>query len=209
MARVLVTAGPTLEPLDPVRFLSNRSSGRMGYAVARALLARGHEVVLVSGPVSLRPPAGVELHSVESARQMLAACRAAWQDCDALYAVAAVADYRPKRVARNKLKRHEGEGQFIELTPNPDIVRTLARTKGTRMVVGFALESQRGEAEARRKMMAKKLDFVALNGPEAQGAQASSLTVLGRDGSRSELGPAQKSALARGLVRVTLGSRGS
>ena len=138
MARVLVTAGPTVEALDPVRFLSNRSSGRMGYAVARALLARGHEVVLVSGPVSLRAPAGVKHVGVESAREMLQACREHWDNCDALYAVAAVADYRPKRAARHKLKRHEGEGQVIELTPNPDIVRTLARSKQERLVVGFA-----------------------------------------------------------------------
>lgn len=205
MARVLVTAGPTVESLDPVRFLSNRSSGRMGYAVARALLARGHEVVLVSGPVSLRAPAGVTHVGVESAREMLQACRAFWDDCDALYAVAAVADYRPKRTARHKLKRHEGEGQVIELTANPDIVRTLARRKQKRLVVGFALESRRGEAEARRKMLAKKLDFVALNGPEAQGAERSSLLVLGRDGSRVALGPATKPSLARGLVRATLG----
>lgn len=205
MARVLVTAGPTVEALDPVRFLSNRSSGRMGYAVARALLARGHEVVLVSGPVSLRAPAGVSHVGVESAREMLRACRAHWDECDALFAVAAVADYRPKQTARHKLKRHEGEGQVIELTPNPDIVRTLARTKAERLVVGFALESQRGEPEARRKMQAKKLDFVALNGPEAQGAERSSLLVLGQDGSRVELGPAAKPSLARGLVRATLG----
>lgn len=205
MARVLVTAGPTVEALDPVRFLSNRSSGRMGYAVARALLARGHEVVLVSGPVSLRAPAGVKHVGVESAREMLQACREHWDNCDALYAVAAVADYRPKRAARHKLKRHEGEGQVIELTPNPDIVRTLACSKQERLVVGFALESRRGVAEARRKMEAKKLDFVALNGPEAQGAEQSSLVVLGRDGSRVDLGPAAKASLARGLVRATLG----
>lgn len=205
MARVLVTAGPTVEALDPVRFLSNRSSGRMGYAVARALLARGHEVVLVSGPVSLRPPSGATHCAVESAREMLRACRACWDDCDALFAVAAVADYRPKQTAQHKLKRHEGEGQVLELTANPDIVRTLARTKKERLVVGFALESKRGEAEARRKMQAKKLDYVALNGPEAQGAERSRLLVLGQDGSRVELGPAAKASLARGLVRATLG----
>ncbi|MCH2100887.1 MAG: phosphopantothenoylcysteine decarboxylase [Planctomycetes bacterium] len=205
MVRVLVTAGPTVEALDPVRFLSNRSSGRMGYAVARALLARGHEVVLVSGPVSLRAPAGVTHLGVESAREMLRACRDYWQDCDALYAVAAVADYRPKRAVLHKLKRHEGEGQVIELTPNPDIVRTLARSKQGRLVVGFALESRCGEVEARRKMEVKKLDFVALNGPEAQGAERSSLLVLGADGSRVELGPTAKPGLARRVVRATLG----
>lgn len=205
MAQVLVTAGPTLEALDPVRFISNRSSGRMGFEVARALRQRGHEVILVHGPVTLRVPTGVRGVAVESAREMLAACREVWDDCEALYAVAAVADYRPKRAARHKLKRHEGEGQVIELTPNPDIVRTLARQKGARRVIGFALESQRGEEEARRKMKAKRLDFVALNGPEAQGARSSQLTLLGANGTLEQLGPASKATLARRLVRVTLG----
>lgn len=205
MARVLVTAGPTREALDPVRFLSNRSSGRMGYSVARALRDAGHEVVLVSGPVQLRAPVGVTVIQVESAREMLAACRMEWPSCDALYAIAAVADYRPRQVSRRKLKRHAGEGQSIELTANPDIVATLAKRKAGRLVVGFALESQRGESEARRKMAAKHLDFVALNGPEAQGARTSSLLLLGHDGSRLALGPSAKPSLARALVRATLG----
>lgn len=205
MARVLVTAGPTREALDPVRFLSNRSSGRMGYAVARALRDAGHEVVLVSGPVQLRAPQGVTTLQVESAREMLAACRAEWPNCQALYAIAAVADYRPRQVSRQKLKRHAGEGQFIELTANPDIVATLAKKKAGRLVVGFALESQRGESEAARKMIAKNLDFVALNGPDAQGATAASLLLLGADGSRLALGPSAKPSLARALVRATLG----
>jgi phosphopantothenoylcysteine decarboxylase / phosphopantothenate---cysteine ligase len=205
MARVLVTAGPTREALDPVRYLSNRSSGRMGYSVARALRDVGHEVVLVSGPVHLRAPQGITTLQVETAREMLAACRAEWPNCEALFAIAAVADYRPRQMSRQKLKRHAGEGQLIELIANPDIVATLAKKKAGRLVVGFALESQRGEAEARRKMADKHLDFVALNGPEAQGARASSLLLLGVDGSRLALGPAAKPSLARALVRATLG----
>lgn len=205
MARVLVTAGPTREAIDPVRYLSNRSSGRMGYCIARALLAAGHQVELVSGPVSLRAPADARVHAVESAREMLAACHSVWQDCDALYAVAAVADYRVATTAKHKLKRHEGEGQVLELAPNPDIVRTLAARKAGRLVVGFALESQNGEPEARRKMKAKRLDYVALNGPEAQGADRSSITLLGADGFQKELGPATKASLARSLVHVTIG----
>jgi phosphopantothenoylcysteine decarboxylase/phosphopantothenate--cysteine ligase len=205
MARVLVTAGPTREAIDPVRFLSNRSSGRMGYSVARALRDAGHEVVLVSGPVQLRAPQGVTTLQVESAREMLAACQAEWPRCAALFAIAAVADYRPKQASRQKLKRHAGEGQSLELIANPDIVATLAKRKAGRLVVGFALESQNGEAEARRKLQAKKLDFVALNGPEAQGAETSRLVLIGGDGSRRALGPATKPSLARALVRATLG----
>lgn len=202
--RVLVTAGPTREPLDPVRFLSNRSSGRMGYAIAAALRAEGHEVVLVSGPVELAAPAGVERVQVETALQMLAACERAWPRCDALYAVAAVADYRPASAAADKLKRSAGEGRVLHLVENPDVVATLAASKAGRRVVGFALESRDGEAEARRKMLAKGLDFVCLNGPEAQGAAQAALVLLGRDGARSALGPLPKEELARALVRATL-----
>ncbi len=205
MGRVLVTAGPTREALDPVRYLSNRSSGRMGYALARALRAVGHEVVLVSGPTRLRPPSQVTLVAVESAREMLAACRSHWAACDALYAVAAVADYRPRARARHKLKRDPRQGMQLELLPNPDIVRSLARSKGARLVVGFALESRHGRAAALRKMAAKKLDFVVLNGPEAQAADRASQLLLGRDGSEHALGPAAKASLARHIVRLTLG----
>ncbi len=204
--RALVTAGPTREPIDPVRFLSNHSSGRMGYAIAAALRELGHEVVLVSGPVQLPAPEGVELIRVETAREMLAACERAWPDCGALYAVAAVADFRPAAVAARKLKRGAGEGRVLELVPNPDVLATLAAAKGNRLAVGFALESDDGEAEARRKLAAKRLDFVCLNGPEAQGAERARLLLLGRDGSRLPLGPLPKPALARALVRATLTS---
>lgn len=205
MARVLVTAGPTRESLDPVRYLSNRSSGRMGFAIARALVRAGHEVVLVAGPVALRTPPEVERMDVESAEEMLQACRWAWPECDVLYAVAAVADYRPAERADHKLKRKAGEGRTIELVPNPDVVATLAADKEDRLVIGFALESENGEEEAQRKMKAKHLDFVVLNGPEAQGAKRTSLTLLGADGTRANFGPADKNRLARRLVEATLG----
>jgi phosphopantothenoylcysteine decarboxylase/phosphopantothenate--cysteine ligase len=204
--RVLVTAGPTREDLDPVRYLSNRSSGRMGYALAAALRGLGHEVVLVSGPVELRPPAGVEHVAVWSARDMLAACREVWPDMDGLAAVAAVADYRPARRAGGKLKRSTGEGRTIELVPNPDIVRTLARRKGARRVLGFALESSQGRRHARAKLADKNLDWIALNGPESQGAEEASLVLLDAAGGELRLGPAPKGALARRLARATFGS---
>lgn len=200
--RFLVTAGPTREALDPVRYLSNRSSGRMGFAVAQALLDAGHEVVLVSGPVHLDAPANAELHRVESALQMLAVCEQHWPKCDGVFGVAAVADYRPAAVSEGKLKRAEGESRSLELLPNPDILATLAAHKGERLAVGFALESHDGEAHARGKMARKHLDLVALNGPQAQDAESSALTLLGADGSRSEIGPAPKSELARALVEA-------
>jgi len=202
--RVLVTAGPTRELIDPVRYLSNRSSGQMGYAIAQALLAAGHSVVLVSGPVHLPPPEGAEVLQVESALQMLEACQAHWPQCDAMFAVAAVADYRPAAVAEQKMKRQEGEGAVLNLLPNPDIVATLAAEKGARKVIGFALESERGEEHAVGKMERKSLDVVVLNGPEAQGAVESQVIVLKADGSRHPIGPLPKSELAVDLVRVAL-----
>lgn len=201
--RILVTAGPTREALDPVRFLSNRSSGRMGYALAAALRGLGHEVVLVSGPVVLRAPAGVELVRVESAREMLAACRARWPAMDGLAAVAAVADFRPARCARGKLRRRAGAGRTLALLPNPDIVATLARSKGARPVLGFALESGRGRAAALRKLREKRLDWIALNGPEAQDAAEASLLLIGADGVERRFGPAPKRVLARRLALAT------
>jgi phosphopantothenoylcysteine decarboxylase / phosphopantothenate---cysteine ligase len=202
--RILVTAGPTREAIDPVRFLSNRSSGRMGYAIAEALHARGHEVVLVSGPVHLAAPTGVDVHPVETAREMLAACEKLWPDCEAMFAVAAVADFRPRQYSTEKLKRTQGAGEVLELIPNPDIVATLARQKAHRLVVGFALESQGGKTEALRKMEHKFLDFVALNGPEAQGATSSQLLLLSADGREQVIGPASKQSVARQLVQGVL-----
>lgn len=203
--RVLVTAGPTREPLDPVRFLGNRSSGRMGYSIARALLARGHEVILVSGPTALKPPKAATFEQVETARQMLAACRKHWKACDAIFGVAAVADYRPAKFSKRKLKRNPNEDRCIELLPNPDILATLARSKGRRVALGFALESGAGKKEALRKLKDKNLDWIALNGPEAQGAEVASLRLLGADGTECVLGPASKAVLSRALVRAAIG----
>lgn len=200
MARFLVTAGPTREALDPVRYLSNRSSGRMGYAIAEALLELGHAVDLVSGPVQIAAPSGALLIKVESALEMLEAARKCWSHCDGIFGVAAVADYRPAAASTSKLKRKAGEPLTLELTPNPDILATLAAEKGSRLAVGFALETDDMEQEALRKLQAKNLDFVALNGIAAQGAVESAITLLDGSGGRRQLGPAEKSELARQLV---------
>ncbi len=178
----------------------------MGYALVRSLLAVGHEVVLVSGPVSLRPPKGALMEPVETAEEMLTACRRHWKDCDGFIAVAAVADYRPAQYSRKKLKRQEGEGQALELIPNPDIVQTLAAKKGHRKVVGFALESGTGREEALRKLTAKHLDWVVLNHPEAQGATRATLTLLDASGGTQKKGPSVKTSLARWLVQQTFPS---
>lgn len=204
MARFLLTAGPTVEAIDPVRFLSNRSSGRMGYALAASLQQRGHEVILVSGPVHLPAPEGVRRIMVESALEMLAACEAEWPQCEAVIGVAAVADYRPKQAGEQKMKRTEGEGLTLELEPNPDILKTLASQKGARLAIGFALETQNAEAEAQRKRTAKNLDYLILNGAEAQGSEASEVVLFGADATRHPLGPAPKAVLADALLDIIL-----
>lgn len=202
MARYLITAGPTRESIDPVRFLSNRSSGRMGYAIASVLLELGHEVELVSGPVNIDPPAGANTTQVESALEMLAAAEAVWGGCEGIFGVAAVADYRPANASQEKLKRQADASLHLFLEPNPDILAILGAKKERRLAVGFALESDPSHMEAKRKLQAKNLDFVVLNDISAQGAVQSSITLL--DGAEGiwKLGPADKSELARELVRA-------
>lgn len=200
--RVLVTAGPTREHLDPVRFLSNPSSGRMGYAVAEAAAARGAHVVLVSGPTALEPPAGVEIERVTSAEEMLAACRRHFAGCDVMVAAAAVADHRPARRHREK-RRKEEIGSTLELERTPDIVATLAAEKGRRLVVGFAAETTDLVASALGKLERKGLDLIVANdvGDPAIGFASADnrVVVLGPDGWRRELGPAPKRQIAEGI----------
>jgi len=204
MARYLITAGPTREAIDPVRFLSNRSSGRMGYALAENLASRGHEVMLVSGPTNLPCPEGVRRIQVESALEMLESCVQEWPFCDGVIGVAAVADYRPKSASQKKLKRQVGEDLVLQLEPNPDILATLASTKGERLAVGFALETDNAEQEALRKMSAKRLDYLILNGVEAQGATSSRVELFHQQGERTVLGPADKKQLAIDLLDIIL-----
>lgn len=164
--RVLVSAGPTVEDLDPVRYLSNRSSGRMGYAIAERAHARGAEVLLVSGPVSLPAPPGCKLISVRSAREMHAAIMAEREAVDAIVMTAAVADYRPAEAREHKLKKGEGDTLTLELVKNPDILKELgaARAGAARPVlVGFALETQDVARYARDKLEKKKVDLVVAN----------------------------------------------
>jgi phosphopantothenoylcysteine decarboxylase/phosphopantothenate--cysteine ligase len=162
----LVTAGPTREPLDPVRYLSNHSSGRQGYAIAAALAAQGAGVTLVSGPVSLAPPRGVTLVKVETARQMLKACEEALP-ADVFVCVAAVADWRPARAATRKLKiKGAGsEAPSMELAVNPDILKTLSnkRKHRPRLVIGFAAETHDVEDFARAKLDRKGCDWIVAN----------------------------------------------
>ncbi|MFN4024448.1 MAG: bifunctional phosphopantothenoylcysteine decarboxylase/phosphopantothenate--cysteine ligase CoaBC [Hyphomonas sp.] len=161
----LVTAGPTREPLDPVRYISNHSSGQQGYAIAAALAAEGARVTLVSGPVSLSAPQGVTLVKVETAREMLKACEDALP-ADVFVSVAAVADWRPVKAAGQKLKlKGKGAAPAIELAENPDILRTISHKKKKRpaLVIGFAAETEEVERHAREKLARKGCDWIVAN----------------------------------------------
>lgn len=202
--RVLVTAGPTREHLDPVRYLSNESSGRMGFELAAAARRAGHAVTLVTGPVALPTPRGVERVDVVSARDMLAAARRAFRGADALLMCAAVADWRPLRRRTGKWRKEavRQEVAKIELVRNPDILATLAARKGRRIVVGFALETGAGEGRARRKLARKRADYIVLNDAAVLGAARTTVTVLGRDGSRRRLAGVTKRAAAEAIVAL-------
>jgi phosphopantothenoylcysteine decarboxylase/phosphopantothenate--cysteine ligase len=160
--RVLVTAGPTHEDFDPVRFLTNRSSGKQGYALARVAWRRGAGVTLVSGPSALAAPYGVNRIMVRTARDMQGAVLERFPESDVLLMAAAVSDYRPTQAEIRKIKRGRDEMQF-HLTQNPDILKQVAPLKGGQIVVGFAAETHDLEAEARRKMREKHLDLIVAN----------------------------------------------
>jgi len=164
---VLITAGPTRERIDPVRYLTNRSSGRMGYALAEAALRRGARVLLVSGPTALNPPGGAELTRVESAEQMLQATLTLLPEVTIVIKTAAVADYRPRHAAGQKIKGKDA--MSLELEPTPDILAELARNKSAQIIVGFAAETENVLENARKKLMAKSLDAIVVNDVSHEG----------------------------------------
>ncbi len=205
--RVLVSAGPTYEDIDPVRFLGNRSSGKMGFAIAAAAQAAGAQVQLVAGPVQLPTPPGVARTDVRSAAQMHAAVLQALP-CDVYVGAAAVADFTPRTVAREKLKKAPGQdGLVLELVRTADILAAVAaHPQRPRLVVGFAAETHDVAAYARAKLERKGVDLVCANrvGPGAQGFESddNALLVLDRAGTAQALGPAPKAVLAAQLVRL-------
>jgi phosphopantothenoylcysteine decarboxylase/phosphopantothenate--cysteine ligase len=200
---VVVSAGPTYEDIDPVRFIGNRSSGRMGFAVAEAAVQAGARVTLVAGPVSLATPAGIERRiDVRSAAQMHAAVIDGAAQADIYIAAAAVGDFRPQEVALQKLKKHDGSGLSLQLQENPDILATLAALPRHPFLVGFAAETHDVAGYAQGKLRRKGLDMIAANRVgEGLGFEAAdnALTLFWPDGSR-ELARQQKPALARELI---------
>jgi len=197
--RVLVTAGPTEEPIDPVRAITNASSGKMGYAVARAVHEAGARVTLVSGPVALAAPAGVERISVRSAEQMFEAVKKAAGSSDVFIAVAAVADYKVKNRAAQKIKKGAG-GMTLELAENPDILAHVAAMRNAPFCVGFAAESEKLAENARAKRAKKKISLLAANLVQrALGADDNEITLFD-DAGEHPLGRGPKLELARKLV---------
>jgi len=197
--RVLITAGPTREHLDPVRYLSNASSGRIGCALAEAALLAGHQVTLVLGPCPAEPPDGAEVVRVTSAQEMREAVAARFDACDALLASAAVADYRP--VAKRPEKIKKGETHLtLKLERTPDILAEMARRRKRQILVGFCLETEDLERRARRKLEAKGLDLVVANGPEAIGADRQDALLVRRNGQMTRLAGVTKADLARAIL---------
>jgi phosphopantothenoylcysteine decarboxylase / phosphopantothenate---cysteine ligase len=198
--RVLITAGPTREPVDPVRVLTNRSSGRMGFAVAAAAWRRGADVTLIAGPTELPPPAGPRLVRVESAEEMATAVRAALPAAELFVMVAAVADFRPAEPAMQKIKKRDAPAG-IALEPAPDVLSATrdARADGV-VTVGFALETTDGRVHAREKLAAKALDLIVLNPGDARDAgfevDTNRVVLLDRDGGEEELPLMRKDDIA-------------
>ncbi|MFC7363730.1 MULTISPECIES: bifunctional phosphopantothenoylcysteine decarboxylase/phosphopantothenate--cysteine ligase CoaBC [Bhargavaea] len=209
--KVVVTAGPTRERIDPVRYLSNFSSGKMGYAMAEAASGLGAETVLVSGPVGLPVPEGVRVVQVESAADMLAAVLAEYGTADVVIKAAAVADYRPKTVHSGKMKKQEGDS-VIELERTTDILKTLGEQKEGQCLIGFAAETDRVAEYARGKLERKNLDYIIANDVTAPtgvfGSDTNVVTLFGRDGMEVSFPATEKKELAlKLLLRIFGGER--
>ena len=204
----LVTAGPTYERIDSVRFIGNYSSGKMGFALAQALADAGAEVELVSGPTALSiSHPRIHRTSIESAREMYAAATKVFPHCNGAILSAAVADYRPSECADHKLKKNGNEGMHLDLVQNPDILATLGSMKHAgQTLVGFALETDNEEANAQHKLEKKNLDYIVLNSLRDKGAgfgvDTNKVTIIGRNGSRKESPLMSKQEVAHLIIKT-------
>ncbi|MBB5032766.1 phosphopantothenoylcysteine decarboxylase domain-containing protein [Prosthecobacter vanneervenii] len=204
--RLLITAGPTREPIDPVRFLSNRSSGRMGYALAEAALATGHEVILISGPVTIPPPSGVQLIRIETAREMYDAVRSHLLGCHTAIFSAAVADYRPAQTASQKIKK-TADTLTLQLERTEDILGSVRSQFGFQgFLVGFAAETENLVAHAQDKLQRKGCDLIIANDVSQSGigfdSTENAVTLCFPDGQTTALPRQSKTALAHELIHI-------
>jgi phosphopantothenoylcysteine decarboxylase/phosphopantothenate--cysteine ligase len=202
MARILITSGPTRQYLDPVRYLTNASSGRMGRALAAAALEFGHEVVVVSGPVSVEYPQAAEVHWIVSTEELLETCQRLFPQCHGAIGAAAPCDYRPRRVAEHKLHKN-GEPLVLELIETPDVMATLGASKRPgQWLVGFALETDDQRFRALTKLEKKSCDLIVLNGPAAMDAPDNQVEVFDKSGAVVASAAGPKEAVAREILRA-------
>ncbi len=200
--RFLITAGPTREPIDPVRYLSNRSSGKMGYAIAEAALEAGHEVVLISGPVNIDPPKGAQLVSVSTGDEMFDAVHQRVRYCDVLVMSAAVADYKPAKTSRDKIKKRDAN-LSLELIPTRDILASLPKEDRQYLVVGFAAETENIQPNALEKLREKNCDAIVANDARiAMESDENEVIIFFRDGKKETISRASKKIIARELVKI-------
>ena len=199
----LITAGPTREPIDPVRYISNRSSGKMGYAIAEAALDNGYGVILISGPVNLAPPRNAKFISVSTSDEMFEAVHQHADSADICVLCGAVADYKPAQVSPLKIKK-SGDGISIELVPTRDILQSLGRQHARRfLLVGFAAETDHLEANATKKLREKNCDVIVANDVRVgMETDENELLILFRDGKTERISRAPKKILARELVKI-------
>ena len=198
--RILVTAGPTREYLDDVRYLSNASSGRMGYAIAQAARDLGWEVVLISGPVDVVPPAGCEVRQVITTEEMRNAAVKEFPGCDGVIAAAAVCDYKPRERITGKLSKTGGP-VMLEMIETDDVLAELGAMKGSRWVVGFALEAQNPRENALQKLRRKNCDWIVLNQPTAIGSEFNEVELLDGQGETVHAWTGRKKDVAEDLIK--------
>jgi phosphopantothenoylcysteine decarboxylase / phosphopantothenate---cysteine ligase len=198
---IIITAGGTREYIDPVRFISNASSGRMGYALARAAIAAGHKVTLISAPVAIKAPKGAAVVSVVSAADMYKAVRVCFKSCDCLVMAAAVADYTPEKPSTTKLKKSSANTS-VRLRPTADILRWAGHSKRRQVVVGFALEDKDVLNRAQDKLKAKRADMIIANTTDAIGSDKSSIAVKTTSSDWLFIQGAAKAASAKKLVSL-------
>jgi phosphopantothenoylcysteine decarboxylase/phosphopantothenate--cysteine ligase len=201
MSKILITSGPTRQHLDPIRYLTNASSGRMGAALAAAAIEDGHEVVVVSGPVQVEYPDEAEVIPVVSTEEMLEACLAAFPRCDGLIGVAAPCDYRPVTVAASKIRKTGGPLQ-VHLVETPDVVATLGSVKQAQWMVAFTLETEDHRIRAMHKLERKSCDLVVVNGPGVLNSPETSVEVIDRQGAILGAFAGSKRQVAREILRV-------
>lgn len=203
--KFVVTAGPTREPIDPIRFLSNRSSGKMGYAIAKAALEAGHTVTLISGPVCIEPPRGAQILRITTADQLFAAVQKEIVDCDVLVMCAAVADYKPASFTKHKQEKPKGD-IALALTPTRDILASLSNENRNYFIVGFAAETHELESNAKKKLAAKNCDMIVANDVSRDDVGIDSdeneVLIFSKNGEEKRIARAAKKSIARDLVKI-------